>query len=65
MSPRAKKRRASFSDSGEDEVPAVVPKAKKSKAAAARAPDGKDDEGNPFWEVNLSRRPQKATREPF
>ncbi|POR31848.1 Putative RNA polymerase II transcriptional coactivator [Tolypocladium paradoxum] len=57
MSPYSKKRSAStVEDSGDG--PQVAPKAaKKSKnAASTGAPDGKDDEGNPFWELSSKRR---------
>lgn len=53
MPPMAKKRRASDTESTEEGQPMVtqkVVKKVKSSASAAKA-DGKDDEGNPFWEV--------------
>ncbi|KAL7896576.1 transcriptional Coactivator p15 domain-containing protein [Trichoderma sp. SZMC 28014] len=49
-----KKRRAS-SDS-EDEIPRTSASKKNKSAAAASAPDGKDDDGNPFWELSNKRR---------
>ncbi|GFP56198.1 putative RNA polymerase II transcriptional coactivator [Trichoderma asperellum] len=54
MPPTTKKRRAS-SDS-EDDVPRTSASKKNKSAAAASAPDGKDDEGNPFWELSNKRR---------
>ncbi|KAL7923584.1 transcriptional Coactivator p15 domain-containing protein [Trichoderma austrokoningii] len=54
MPPTTKKRRAS-SDS-EDEVPRTSASKKNKSAAAASAPDGKDDDGNPFWELSSKRR---------
>ncbi|PTB38969.1 uncharacterized protein TrAFT101_006996 [Trichoderma asperellum] len=54
MPPTTKKRRAS-SDS-EDDVPRTSSSKKNKSAAAASAPDGKDDEGNPFWELSNKRR---------
>lgn len=54
MPPTTKKRRAS-SDS-EDEVPRTSASKKNKSAAAASAPDGKDDDGNPFWELSNKRR---------
>ncbi|KAM5352422.1 hypothetical protein ACJ41O_005145 [Fusarium nematophilum] len=48
------KRRAALSDS----EPELAPKAPKrvKGAAAGTEPDGKDDEGNPFWELSNKRR---------
>ncbi|KAM0244717.1 hypothetical protein ACHAQJ_010726 [Trichoderma viride] len=54
MPPTTKKRRAS-SDS-EDDAPRTSAAKKNKSAAAASAPDGKDDEGNPFWELSNKRR---------
>lgn len=53
MSRYSKKRSASAAEDSDDGEPQVVLKAvKKSKnAASTGAPEGKDDEGNPFWEV--------------
>lgn len=48
MSPLSKKRRAYEADGPEAAQTAPKPP-KKSKQAAA--PDGQDDDGNPFWEV--------------
>lgn len=49
----SKKRSASFVADSDESDTAVAPKAsKKNKnAVSANAPDGRDDEGNPFWEV--------------
>jgi hypothetical protein len=50
----SKKRSASLVEDSDDETqPQVV--SKKSKGSAA-APDGKDDDGNPFWELSNKRR---------
>ncbi|UKZ73012.1 hypothetical protein TrVFT333_000651 [Trichoderma virens FT-333] len=54
MPPTTKKRRAD--DDSEDEVPHTSVAKKNKSAAAASAPDGKDDEGNPFWELSNKRR---------
>ncbi|RFU77300.1 transcriptional coactivator p15 family [Trichoderma arundinaceum] len=54
MPPTTKKRRAS--DDSEDDVPQASVAKKNKSAAAASAPDGKDDEGNPFWELSNKRR---------
>lgn len=48
----SKKRRASTSD--DSDVGASHKAAKKSKNRASAAPAGKDDEGNPYWEVNMT-----------
>ncbi|KAL7799012.1 PC4 domain-containing protein [Trichoderma ceciliae] len=53
MPPMTKKRRAS--DDSED-APQTSAAKKNKSAAAASAPDGKDDEGNPFWELSSKRR---------
>lgn len=50
MSDYSKKRRASTEDESDGGVPHKASKKNKSQAAAAR-PTGKDDEGNPYWEV--------------
>ncbi|GJN70784.1 hypothetical protein PLIIFM63780_002623 [Purpureocillium lilacinum] len=54
----SKKRSASFVADSDESDTAVVPKAsKKNKnAVSANAPDGRDDEGNPFWELSSKRR---------
>lgn len=53
MADYSKKRRASASDvSGDSDNDVNHKAAKKSKRSnAAVSPAGKDDEGNPFWEV--------------
>ncbi|PHH90778.1 hypothetical protein CDD83_2669 [Cordyceps sp. RAO-2017] len=59
MSSHSKKRRASAAEAsdGEGEPPVAPKAAKKSKhGASATAPDGKDDDGNPFWELSSKRR---------
>ena len=48
----SKKRRASTSD--DSDVGASHKAAKKSKSRASAAPAGKDDEGNPYWEVRMN-----------
>ncbi|KAM0418844.1 hypothetical protein ACHAPT_012209 [Fusarium lateritium] len=51
----ATKKRAAESDSSDAEVaPKTVKRAKSSGSGAG--PDGKDDEGNPFWELSNKRR---------
>ncbi|KAJ6443288.1 transcriptional Coactivator p15 family protein [Purpureocillium lavendulum] len=54
----SKKRSASFVDHSDESDTVVAPKAsKKNKnAVSANAPKGKDDEGNPFWELSSKRR---------
>ena len=56
MSRYSKKRSASTVEDSDDGEPQIAPNvAKKSKkAASAGALEGKDDEGNPFWEVGRS-----------
>ncbi|KAH6609623.1 hypothetical protein Trco_002969 [Trichoderma cornu-damae] len=54
MPPIAKKRRAS--DGSQDDALQTSAAKKNKSAAAASAPDGKDDEGNPFWELSNKRR---------
>ena len=54
MAPPSKKRRASDVEDSDDAGPASKPAAsvKKSKiSSGSAAADGKDDEGNPYWEV--------------
>ncbi len=55
MAEFSKKRRASVSDgSGDSDNDASHKTVKKSKRSnAAVSPAGKDDEGNPFWEVSF------------
>lgn len=49
-----KKRSASIvDDSDAAEAPAPTAPKKNKSAAAAAHPQGKDDDGNPFWEVRL------------
>ncbi|KYK60307.1 Transcriptional Coactivator p15 family protein [Drechmeria coniospora] len=56
MSPNPNKRRASF-DSNEGESQVVAKASKKSKTAdSAHGPVGKDDEGQPYWELSSKRR---------
>ena len=50
----SKKRSASFVEDSDDSAPAVPAPAKRSKTGAS-APDGTDDDGNPFWEVSSPR----------
>lgn len=50
MTEYSKKRRASVSDESDGGVPHKVSK-KNKNAAATATPAGKDDEGNPFWDV--------------
>lgn len=54
MSKFSKKRSASMVEDSDASDPEVAPQpAKKVKdTAAAASADGKDDEGNPFWEVS-------------
>ncbi|UNI20601.1 hypothetical protein JDV02_006672 [Purpureocillium takamizusanense] len=54
----SKKRSASFVINSDDGDAVEAPKAsKKNKnAVSANAPDGRDDEGNPFWELSSKRR---------
>ncbi|PTB69711.1 PC4-domain-containing protein [Trichoderma citrinoviride] len=54
MPPSTKKRRAG--DDSDDDVPHASVAKKNKSAAAASAPDGKDDEGNPYWELSNKRR---------
>ncbi|KAL6878824.1 PC4 domain-containing protein [Trichoderma novae-zelandiae] len=54
MPPSTKRRRAG--DDSEDEIPRPSVAKKNKSAAAASAPDGKDDEGNPYWELSNKRR---------
>lgn len=58
MADYSKKRRASVSDvSGDSDNDASHKTVKKSKRSnAAISPAGKDDEGNPFWEVSQASR---------
>ncbi|KND89676.1 putative RNA polymerase II transcriptional coactivator [Tolypocladium ophioglossoides CBS 100239] len=58
MSRYSKKRSASTVEDEDDNGPPVAPKAakKSKKVASTGAPDGKDDEGNPFWELSNKRR---------
>lgn len=58
----SKKRTASMADSDASEPDLPVKAAKKAKNTATTAqPDGKDDEGNPFWEVRKARQHHKYT----
>ncbi|KAL7814621.1 PC4 domain-containing protein [Trichoderma aethiopicum] len=54
MPPSTKKRRAA--EDSEDDIPQSSVAKKNKSAAAASAPDGKDDEGNPYWELSNKRR---------
>ncbi|KAH0498221.1 hypothetical protein TgHK011_005487 [Trichoderma gracile] len=54
MPPSTKKRRAA--EDSEDDIPQPSVAKKNKSAAAASAPDGKDDEGNPYWELSNKRR---------
>ncbi|KAI9167592.1 putative RNA polymerase II transcriptional coactivator [Paramyrothecium foliicola] len=52
----SKKRSASMVENSDDDGPATsIPKKSKSTLSAGE-PDGKDDEGNPFWELSNKRR---------
>ncbi|CEJ82489.1 hypothetical protein VHEMI02549 [[Torrubiella] hemipterigena] len=55
MTEHSKKRRASTEDDSDGGVPHKTSKKTKNVAAAA-APAGKDDEGNPFWDLSNKRR---------
>lgn len=59
MSSHSKKRRASAADDSDEAEPQTAPKpTKKTKhVASAGAPDGNDDQGNPYWEVRAPRGP--------
>ncbi|KAH7326100.1 transcriptional Coactivator p15-domain-containing protein [Stachybotrys elegans] len=54
----SKKRSASMVEESDDDAPVVSSSAaKKSKKATSSTPsDGKDDDGNPFWELSNKRR---------
>ncbi|KFA64941.1 hypothetical protein S40285_03869 [Stachybotrys chlorohalonatus IBT 40285] len=56
--PYTKKRSASMVEDLDDSEPhaADVPTKKSKKTASATHPDGKDDDGNPFWELSNKRR---------
>ncbi|KAK5987206.1 Putative RNA polymerase II transcriptional coactivator [Cladobotryum mycophilum] len=58
MPVHGKKRRAAEAEDSDDGKPEASYKAvKKTKSAASAAgPSGKDDEGNPFWELSNKRR---------
>ncbi|KAM4065508.1 transcriptional coactivator p15 (PC4) domain-containing protein [Hirsutella rhossiliensis] len=56
MSSHSKKRRASAADELDENEPQMAQKPAKKTKHAPGAPDGKDDEGNPFWELSSKRR---------
>lgn len=60
MSPQSKKRRAGASDESDKGEPQMAqnPTKKTKHAASAGASDGKDDDGNPFWEVRAPHAPR-------
>lgn len=59
MSTRTKKRSASFVEDSDDSSttrPTAPKKTKGTAAASSNGASGKDDEGNPFWELSQKRR---------